>query len=133
MTQTYSPESGSLPTQPTTTRKNDALTAIAWGAGLLWGGLMWLASVTGVLAPLNLPVSASALFFLGFGLIFAVAIAITLLVPGYQHADFAAYIVCVGSIGLGLSGPAVVWPAVIIVLAVVLIAMAVERFRASAQ
>ena len=114
-------------------RKNEALSSATWGAGVLWGGLVLLAHETGILAAARVPMSPAALFFVGFGLIFAVAIAITLLVPGYRHADFAAYVLCAGALGLGLSSWAPAWPAVVIALGVVMVARSASRLRGSAD
>ena len=112
-------------------RKNEALSSSAWGAGVLWGGLVLLLHETGVLAAARVPMSPGALFFVGFGLIFAVAIAVTMLVPGYRRADFSAYVLCAGAIGLGLSSWTPVWPVVVIALGVVMIARSASRLRGS--
>lgn len=108
-------------------RRNDALSTVAWGAGLLWGGLVWLLHETGVLAAFPGAVDPAALFFLGFGLILAVAIAITLLVPGFKHASFFAYALAALSIGAGLGGWTYAWPAVLAAGGVVLIVSATRQ------
>jgi hypothetical protein len=94
---------------------------------------VWLAHQSGTLAAAHVPLSAGAVFFLGIGLIFAVAITVTLVVPGYRPADFGAYVVCAGAIGLGLSGWTPAWPVVVIALGMVLIAQSLARSRRSAS
>jgi hypothetical protein len=133
MAQDCCTERGAIRVESASQRKSDALTAATWGVGLLWGGLVWLAHETGALAAAHMPISSGALFFLGIGLVFATAIAITLLVPGYRAADFSAYILCAGAIGLGLSGWTPVWPVVIIVLGAVLVAQSIMRLRSGAN
>jgi len=110
-------------------RRDDALSATTWGAGLLWGGLVWLLDRAGVLAASGVPLSPTALFFLGFGIIVAIAIAVTLMVPGFKHADFFAYVLAGVAISVGLGTWMYTWPAVLVALGVVLVAGSVRRLR----
>ncbi len=114
--------------------RSDPLSAIIWGAIIIWAGLVLLAENMGFLAGLGLRgdtvpgvfpfrISTWGLIFLGAGVIILCEVAIRLLVPSYRRHVIGSIILGFVFIGIGLGNLiswGVIWALVLIAIGVVI-------------
>ena len=85
--------------------RRDPIEAAVWALVLIWAGLAWLASNTGIWdSILGEGADAWPIVFLGAGLIVLGGVAVRLLVPAYRRPLTGGLIFGVILLGIGLAG-----------------------------
>lgn len=125
-------------------RRNDALSTLTWALIFIWAGVVLLAENLGYLSWLHLRFSdmplgwrqfgmtSWPLIFLGAGVLVLVEAVLRLILPAFRRPIVGQAILAVIFIGIGLGNLtnwALIWPAILIVLGVAMLAGGVFRNR----
>ncbi len=123
--------------------RRDPLSAVVWGAILIWAGLVFLASTTGMLGNFRTRISdipgmlfldqisgAWGLIFIGAAVIILIEILVRYLVPAYRRPVLGSFILAMVFLGLGLGNLwnwNVAWALILIVLGVSFVTRSLRR------
>jgi hypothetical protein len=111
--------------------RRDPVNAAAWAAIFIWAGLVLLADNMRLLTRFE-RLDAWAIILIGAGLIVLVEVAVRLLVPAYRRPVVGSIIFGIILLALGTGnviGWGAIWPVVLIVLGVVILARGLFRSR----
>jgi hypothetical protein len=103
--------------------RRDPVEAAVWALVLIWAGLAWLASTTGIWdSILGEKVEVWAIVFLGAGAIVLLGVAFRLIVPAYRRPLTSGLILGFVLLGIGLGGLTNGW---LVIAPLILIAIGV--------
>jgi len=111
-------------------RRGDRVSAVVWAAILIWAGLVLLQETTHVFEFTWW--NTWAVFFVGAGVIMLLGVIYRLLVPEYRRPVMGSIIFAFILLGVGLGGLVtweVIWPAVLIAIALVILIRVFTRRR----